>query len=244
MLHASQINRSKPLLVFLPIAVGLILAGARPAHANLLTNGSFESPGTGCVAGATSLPGWTVSAGNIDIINATCTGGMAAADGAYYVDLTGSGAERGANDVGKIDQSVSTQVGQQYRLSFYFGGNPQWQEFSYPNDSPIKSMNVLLNSSLIENYTVNTTGVAVTDPQWILETLFFTATSGTTQISFQSLNGANPTLPSDFGPQLDGVNLTAVPLPASAWLFLSALAGLGTMLRSKSTNRLGNPIPL
>jgi hypothetical protein len=51
--------------------LGLFLASG--AHANLITNGSFElasvDPGGGFVtldAGSTAITGWTVSAGNVD----------------------------------------------------------------------------------------------------------------------------------------------------------------------------------
>lgn len=199
---------------------------------NLLANGSFESPGAGCFAGTTSLPGWTVTTGNIDIMDVTCSD-MAAADGTYFIDLTGS---HGAG-AGTINQTVATTVGAQYNLSFYFGGNPQWQTqagnpFSiYPNDGPIKSMDVLINGVQQGNtYSVDTTGLAYTNPDWMFESVTFTATSASTTLSFESLNGANGTV---YGPLLDGVSLSPVPLPATALLLLSGLGGLGMATRKR-----------
>jgi choice-of-anchor C domain-containing protein len=205
---------------------------ATDAHASLVTNGSFEAPGSVCVAGATSLPGWTVGSANIDIINAACSG-MGAAAGTWFVDLTGSG---GAG-AGSIYQTVATTPGQQYVLSFYFGGNPQWQYLGYANDSPFKSMNVLINGNLQGTFGVNTTGFAYGDPGWNLDQLHFIAASSSTQIGFVSLNGSNRTV---YGPLLDGVNLEAVPgkpnvvpVPASVWLMLSAVGGLAMFVRRR-----------
>jgi PEP-CTERM motif len=48
-------------------------------------------------------------------------------------------------------------------------------------------------------------------------------------IFFAALGGDN------IGPILDNVSLTAVPLPAAAWLLLSGLAGLGFVGRRKAT---------
>jgi hypothetical protein len=186
-----------------------VLAWNQPPPVNLVSNGSFELPGAGCVAGSTTLPGWTVTSGNIDIINVTCTGGLPPAQGSYYIDLTGSHAEDGADDVGTISQYITTEIGQKYRLSFEFGGNPQASEFSYPNDSELKAMAVFLNGAIAGAYSVHTAGVAVTNPQWRHKEMFFTATAASTEIRFQSLNGSISN-PSDFGSLLDAVSLTVV----------------------------------
>jgi hypothetical protein len=202
----------------LSIVVALFVLSSTPAYAakNLIVNGNFEQGFTTCTAGVTSLPGWTVVAGNIDIgDDAACpgTGPNGAAGETFYVDLTGSGAENGTNDVGVIAQPITTVIGQQYRLSFYFGGNAEWQGYMgvLPNDSALKAMAVYVNGAISGVYSVQTAGVSVTDAQWKFREINFTASSTTTIITFQSLNGST-TNPSDFGPFL--ADVVCVPLAA------------------------------
>jgi hypothetical protein len=195
----------------LSLSGAIFLAGLQQSHAatNLITNGDFHLPGTGCAAGTTTLPGWTVVSGNIDIESVACSGIASALGETYFLDLTGSFGSSSENDVGSISQTITTVVGQKYKLTFSFGGNPQWQEFSYPNDSELKVMTVYLNGAISGAYKVNTTGVSVTDGQWKEKEILFTATSTTTTVTFSSLNGSL-TNPSDFGPLLGNVVITVV----------------------------------
>lgn len=214
------------------LALGVISGSA---HANLVTNGSFETPvpSRGCVAGTTSLTGWTVSAGNIDIDSAIpgC-GGLPAADGVQWIDLTGSF----GGGAGTIYQDLATQAGSSYELSFYFGANGQWQNLSYPNDGPIKAFNVLVDGNIVGTFSKDTRNIAPNSPNWSLENLLFAATSASTRLAFVSLNGANGTV---YGPLLDGVNITEkpalVPVPAAGWLLGSALGLFGLVRRKVAT---------
>ncbi len=229
---------------FLPFVGVLLLATFEPALAatNLILNGNFHLPGTGCAAAATILTDWSVVSGNVDIEDATCTGGMPPKSGTYYLDLTGSSAS-GASDVGVIAQTITTVVGQPYSLTFDFGGNPQWQEFTgYPNDSEYKAMAVFINGAIAGVYGVHTAGVSVTNPQWTAKKILFTATSTTTTVTFQSLNGSTSN-PSDFGPLLDAVSLVAVagnnPCPQSPVTETTSLTS--PQKYSWSLNYVGSP---
>jgi Protein of unknown function (DUF642) len=234
---------TKSIAAIIPLLGIVAFAGTASAKTNLITNGNFGigAPPSGCVAGTTTLSGWTVTAGNIDIDSAApgCSGIAAAPGATYFLDLTGSFAEDGVNDVGAISQTINTVVGQKYSLTFYFGGNPQWQDTSYPNDSPLKAMDVFVNNAIAGVYSTNTAGVSTTDAQWTKEKIAFTATSASTTISFDSLNGS-PANPSDFGPLLDDVSVSAVGRmkapeidPASAASGLTLMLGGLAVLRGR-----------
>jgi hypothetical protein len=222
-------------------ALGMFFV-AHAAHANLLVNGNFaeDPPARGCAAGITSLPGWTVT-NNVDIdvvINASCSPGEPPPGGGPYLDLTGSYAEDGTDDRGTVSQTVATHAGATYDLSFYFGGNSQWQCLGYPNDGAIKSMDVLLNDDVIGTYSVNTAGASCSDGRFKLENIDFTATTDETTLSFESLNGEGIDAPSDFGPLLADVNLEQVPEPATFALLAMGLAAIGYTRRRNRCSRL------
>jgi hypothetical protein len=191
---------------------------------SLLVNGSFEDTySTG--AGVTALPGWTVSSGNIDLGSF----GPSTPDGLNAIDLTGSY----GGGAGAIYQDFETVAGSSYSLSFYFGANPQWQYADYANDSPIKSMSVLLDGVELRLFSKDTTGWAIDYFGWEQIALTFTATNNSTRLTFQSLNGANGTV---FGPALDGVVVTdatvsEVPVPGTLGLLGIGLAALGFVRR-------------
>lgn len=187
------------------LIAGVLLLGAfqlaDAAAVNLVRNGSFEyNPLFGCKVGTTTLHKWTVTVGNVDVGDARCWG-IPAAVGEFWLDLTGSGSAD-ENDVGTIAQSVPTVVGHNYRLSFFFGGNPQCL------DEAIKSMHVLLNGVVVGKYSINVTGVATDDAQWHRHSIIFAAKTSSTVVSFQSLKGVNPF--TVCGPLLDGVSIVAI----------------------------------
>jgi hypothetical protein len=207
MLTTKPIRTSKTLIRVLPFIGALFLVGFSPAFAttNLVVNGNFAEPGTGCHAGTTDVPGWTVVSGNVDFESTACSGLNSKNGEVYFLDLTGSFAPA-ENDVGTISQTIKTVEGQKYTLSFYFGGNPQWQTLPYPNDSPLKAMVVYVDGSISGVYSVLTTGSIYSE--WSYKKITFVAKTTSTTITFESLNGSKSN-PSDFGPLLSNVALEA-----------------------------------
>jgi hypothetical protein len=205
----------------------MILACPRLSAADpVLVNGSFDEsgPSSGCVSATTSLYGWTVESGNLDIDSAASNcSGVTPADGQYFIDLLGS------SYPATISQQVATEVGVQYVLTFWYGGNSQWQYFGYSNDGAVKSLRATAGSAS-EDFSIDTTGAGKYDAQWTLGSIIFTADSTLTTISFQSLNTSGV-----FGPFLDGVTLSvyAVPEPGTLALFGLGLVSLGFVRRSK-----------
>jgi Protein of unknown function (DUF642) len=96
------------------------------SHANLLVNGSFETP---VIAPASFLDfgvggepagfAWTVATNTVDIVSNGVFGWTGTAfDGVQWLDLVGFGS------TGGIQQTFATTPGQQYTLSFAYGNNP------------------------------------------------------------------------------------------------------------------------
>jgi hypothetical protein len=94
------------------IAVTLAMVAVlniNPAHANLITNGDFE---TG------DLTGWTTNTQEISVHPT-----MWAYDGSYAVDISPH------NSLGSLTQFIQTDVGKSYELSYYLrssGGTNQF----------------------------------------------------------------------------------------------------------------------
>src|SRR5262249_20311045 len=90
---------------------GFHLLGEGPASAGLITNGGFEQPGGQTAdlflpAGNSSLTGWTIVSGSVDIVPST--GSWPAYEGSQSLDLDGHSA-------GTIEQSFTTTVGITYQ---------------------------------------------------------------------------------------------------------------------------------
>jgi len=192
-----------------PTACGTVICTSwmKVSSSSTLLNGTFVPAKAGCQLATTSIPNWTI-ANNVDVVEANCNVGIAGPNGSqYYIDLTGSNAEKGVNDVGAISQVISTIVGKTYTLSFYFGGNALWKlNNPGPNDGEYKAMEVSINNNVQGVFGVHTASVPYYNSQWQKETVTFTATTPFTSISFQSLNGSIN--PSDYGPLLADITLT------------------------------------
>ena len=110
-------------------ALGLLVIGAPSDAANLVVNGSFESPGftnaVNYINSTSGIPGWTVvgpASRNVAVHKTPNVGvelGSAfnyAQDGSYYLDLSGNGTNHPT-----VQQYFTTWEGFGYALSFYIG---------------------------------------------------------------------------------------------------------------------------
>jgi hypothetical protein len=204
----------------------LPVLGASVAHANLLTNGSFEdtthfvnqgNDTDSLAVGSTAMTGWTVTGGeplawigpsNPFALTASPSGGS------YFLDLTDYNA--GAPFSG-VSQSIATTVGATYSLTFDLGSS---QPYGLPDGVTASA------GSHSQTFTSTNSGSQIN--LWQTESLSFTATGTSTAISIVGNSGSNYI-------GLDNVSVvqTAVPLPASAWLMLSGLLGLVAMARTR-----------
>jgi choice-of-anchor C domain-containing protein len=206
-------------LISLSVPGALALATSpASAQVNLLTNGDFELP---VIAGAfqsvppgNTIPGWTVGPVGVDIIRTY----WQPSSGAQSIDLS-------AGDAGSLTQSVATTIGAPYLLLFDMAGNPD-------GGDPQKDMTVDITGQPTSPQTFNTTGFSVTNMGWSPRSIPFVATSGTTTITFTSLE-ANA-----FGPALDNVRLFAgsfaAPEPGTLALFGTGIAAMGVFVRRRA----------
>lgn len=198
----------------------LVIAGS--AHANLLTNGSFENGqyvdnngGAGAdrlEVGSTAITGWTVIGGsNIAWTNTPNSYRISANDGIKFLDLTGY--QDNAPFGGVSQLLVNTMAGALYQLTFDLGSS---DEYGRP-------VSILASAGDVSNalFSSSRTGTDI----WERQTLNFAATSSNTTVSFLGnqgnfyigLDNADVTL-------IRAADSTAVPEPGSLAL---ALAGLG-----------------
>lgn len=169
-----------------------------------------------------SIPGWSTDSGAGIEVQTTRTGIITPNSDHHYIELDSHGSSSNSN----IYQDIAFTTGA-YQLSFWYsprvndGGGTNTIEYSIGTSSVDDSV---LGGS------VNGPGVGGTSVgTWTQITDTFTVTSDTTlTLSFQAA-GEDETL----GGFIDDVSITAVPLPAAAWLFGSALFGLVTMSRRR-----------
>ena len=199
------------------------------AQANLIQDGSFESPvisfawyedfgantGDPNYGGAT-IPGWTITTNNVDIVS-DLTSTPLAADGNQYLDLVGTGS------TGGIEQTFKTALGQTYTLSFDYGNNP-W------STSTASALITILVGGLTDFVTHTTS--TTSDINWTPFSVTFVGTGNPMTLSFLTTVGSN-----SGGVLLDNISVTATPLPAALPLFAGGLGIMGLIGRRRRNSK-------
>jgi hypothetical protein len=215
--------------LFLASACAAACALSGAAHANLLTNGSFEdttnfapnSQDTDDLSkGSTDMTGWTITGTSpssyISWIGPKNPFGLTASDGSYFLDLTGY--TYGGNG-GGLTQTITTTPGAHYKLTFELGSSLYW---GLPDS--------ITASAGGASHSFTDTNSGSNNNYWQLETLDFTATGASTAISF--VGGA-----AEDYIGLDDVSVVetsgpGVPEPATWTLMLVGVAATGAALRA------------
>lgn len=217
------------------VAASLLVA-VSSAHANLLTNGSFElppvTPGTFTTfpVGSPLIPGWTVfgpAGTGVAIVSTTFSqGGVSfpAQEGIQWLDLTGLS----SNSTEGVSQAVATTPGNQYQLSLHVGNTTGGTIFGTTS-----TVNVSLNA--IPTFTDVNDNVSPTTLNWELFTHTFIATGASTTLGFQNgdpgsdnSNGLDNVVLLDLGPVV-----SRVPEPGTLALLGIGLAAFGIARKRK-----------
>jgi choice-of-anchor C domain-containing protein len=158
---------------------------------NLVINGSFEEgPEPGRFKpldkGSTEIKGWTVTRGQIDYVGTH----WQAADGKRSIDLHGS------PGYGGIEQTIPTQKGKRYRVTFSLAGTP---------DTGVKKMAVCAAGKRAE-FQCDGSKATTQKMGWKAHTWLFVAAGDKTTLEFHTLETTDP----DRGPVLDNVSVMVV----------------------------------
>ena len=196
------------LLVML-FSAALIVATAQIAHsANLVTNGSFESPVSPSGGFVTGVPdGWFSIGGGTDIISAGLGGGVGTFPSGLF-------------------QTVNMSGGVTYQLSSDYNGG-RFQDGTPTSGSVLDySVDGLVSGSINVDALNVFSDYGPATPWQRLSSDFAVITTGEYTLKFQTPTGA-------FGsPYLDNVTIdTIVPEPST--LLLGAMATVGLFLRRR-----------
>lgn len=213
------------------LLVALLSAFVGHAHADVITNGSFENTqGTfvGDVnhvdelsSGSTVIPGWTT-------LNGTDTAwiqngnpyAIPAADGNFFLDLTGY------TDTGKfggVSQTFATTAGTTYLVTFDLGYGGSYSVLRGPTS---------LTASAGTFSNTFTSGSGAPNPAvWDLESFQFTATSSSSTLSFIGASTAGEDYIGLDNVHVDPLSASTVPEPSSLALVLSGVGVVGRLVR-------------
>jgi hypothetical protein len=193
---------------------------AKPALANLIVNGSFETPtvpngsyinypGT-----STAITGWTVVGVDSAVTSTNFTqSGVTfnAEDGNQWIDLAGVTSNSMTSGV---TQSIGTVIGDNYQITFYVGSC-----YALPYFFPA-TVDLSIDGGARAHYSNPATPSTMLD--WELFTVDFTAANSTTNLTFLNGDASN-----NYETPLDNVSVDVVPEPST--LALLALGAVGLL---------------
>lgn len=176
---------------------------AAPVLANLIVNGSFEAPTvpTGSFinypGGSTAITGWTVVGVDSAIVSTTFTQSgitFEAENGTQWIDLAGVTSNSMTSGVA---QNISTTIGQIYQISFYVGSSTDNRIF-FP-----ATVDLSIDGGARVHHTNPNAPTNMLD--WQRFTVNFTATNGTTNLTFFNGDASN-----NFETPLDNVSVNDI----------------------------------
>jgi choice-of-anchor C domain-containing protein len=183
---------------------------------NLVTNGTFTANGTPptfttvFAPDSSSISGWTVVSGSVDLIGDYWQGPLA---GGNSIDLDG-------DSPGAISQAFSDTAGQVYTVTFYLSGNPDGPPIT-------KTLDVSVDSTL-ETYDYTIADNSHSNMDYVEESFTFTGT-GMDTLTFTSGDNGSP-----YGPVIGDVSVVPDGGTTTLTLLGLAVAGLAGLRRKLS----------
>jgi len=187
-----------------PVAVATVTKPVKIKHdpgPNLIHNGDFEigvDPGKfiWLNPGSQEIDSWQIVDGQIDYVGFA----WSAASGERSIDLNGSPGK------GSITQTINTEPGVHYEVTFYLAGNPMGNKSAA---DPIKYMRLELragNELTGRVFTFDTSAIDPSKIEWSKKQFSFHATEENTVLIFKSAGESNP-----WGPLIDNVAVHRLP---------------------------------
>lgn len=185
--------------------IAIILGVSAQAHAagiNLVKNGSFEDPdikaGTYKFLYDGDLTNWEAGAKGVEVRDRNVG---KAYDGDQFVEL-----DTFKNS--SIKQQLATTAGSTYKLSFAYSGRMN-------KPASTNGISILWNGDLVDTVTA----VGGAKNEWVIYSFLVNAVGNDT-LTFAAVGKSD-----SLGGSLDAVSVSAVPVPAAAFLFAPALLG-------------------
>jgi hypothetical protein len=190
--------------------------------ANLVQDGSFETPQVASgsystLAGGSTAGSWAVRGTEVALVSTSFTGGgftYQAQSGSQWMDLSGA---LNPNPTNSVFQTIATQVGTEYELTFYIGSAWTGGQFVL---KPI--VDVTIGNAPRASFTNPNTATGG-QMDWMQFATRFVASNAATEIEFRYGNAADTP---NYIVGIDTVSVTVVPAPGSLALVMSLSARL------------------